>query len=250
MLFMSIVGASNSRAANVSRACYGIIALVVSAAFVIQLVVLFTGGADANSGSNESAASNATKLIHFFSYFTIQSNLFVLATTIALLLRPDRDGRLWRVARLDALLGIVITGLVYDLVLAREIHLTGAALVATIGFHYISPWATLLTWVISGPRPRISWRTVAAAFIWPVLWIGYTFAHGAMTGWYPYPFLDAAEKGYAAAVAGTAVVFVIACVLAVAFRLADRLPAVRYGRSPGEGAGVPEVSAGSATGPR
>ena len=50
-----------------------------------------------------------------------------------------------------------------------------------------------------------------------------------MTGWYPYPFLDAATKGYAAAIAGTGVVFVIAYVLAVAFRLSDRLPAVPLG---------------------
>jgi hypothetical protein len=243
MQFMSIVAAPDSRTATVARTCYAVLALVVTAAFVIQLIVLFTGGADANSVSTESGVGMATKLIRFFSYFTIQSNLFVLATTIALLLRPDRDGRLWRVARLDALLGIVITGLVYDLVLAREIHITGWALVATIGFHYISPWATLLAWAVFGPRPRITWRTVAAAFIWPLLWIGYTFAHGAVTGWYPYPFLDAATKGYAAAIAGTGVVFVIACVLAVAFRLTDRLPAVPLGRSPRSGAGVPEVSA-------
>jgi hypothetical protein len=33
-------------------------------------------------------------------------------------------------------------------------------------------------------------------FAWPLLWIVYTFAHGAATGWYPYPFLDAHTHGY------------------------------------------------------
>jgi hypothetical protein len=131
---------------------------------------------------------------------------------------------LWRVAHLDALLGIIITGLVFDVVLARQVHLTGAAFWATIGFHYVAPWAALLGWLGFGPRPRISWRTVVAAFIWPALWIGYTFAHGAATDWYPYPFLDVSKKGYATALINTAVVVIIAAALATALRFLDVLP--------------------------
>ena len=73
----------------------------------------------------------------------------------------------------NALLGIIITGLVYETVLARLVDPQGWALVATIGFHYIAPWATLIGWLIFGPRPRIAWRTTLLAFIWPVLWLVY-----------------------------------------------------------------------------
>jgi Na+-transporting NADH:ubiquinone oxidoreductase subunit NqrB len=72
----------------------------------------------------------------------------VLATALVLAWRPTFDGRVWRVVRLDALLGILITGLVFAIVLAPQVHLTGAALVATIGFHYIAPWATLAAWLL------------------------------------------------------------------------------------------------------
>ena len=128
---------------------------------MIQLIVLFSGGADANSGSTESGVGMATKLIRFFSYFTIQSNLSCSPPH-----RPAAAPTAQQLWRWPAP-GIVITGLVYDLVLAREIHLTGAALVATIGFHYISPWATVATWAVFGPgrgspgarsRPRSSGR--------------------------------------------------------------------------------------------
>lgn len=27
-------------------------------------------------------------------------------------------------------------------------------------------------------------------------WLAYTMAHGALTGWYPYPFLNADKLGY------------------------------------------------------
>lgn len=230
---MSIALVRSSRAACVARIWYAAIAVVISVAFVIQFVLLFTGGADANSGSSEARVSIGIRLVRLFSYFTIESNLIVLAVVITLLIRPDRDGPVWRVVRLDALLGIVITGLVFSIVLAPEVHLTGAAELANIGLHYIAPWATLLAWIVFGPRPRIGWHTIAGAFIWPVLWIAYTFAHGAVTGWYPYPFLDAATKGYAAAFAGTAAVVVIALLLSVAFKFLDRLPVPDYLRSRG-----------------
>jgi hypothetical protein len=223
----------SSRAADVARVWYAVIALVIIVSFVIQLVLLFAGGTDANSGSSEATVAIGTRLIRLFSYFTIESNLIVLVIVVTLLIRPDRDGSFWRVVRLDALLGIFITGLVYAIVLAPQIHLTGAALAATIGFHYIAPLATLLAWIFFGPRPRIRWHTVGAAFVWPVLWLVYTFAHGAVTGWYPYPFLDAAKKGYAGALTSTAFVVLIAFALAVVLKVLDRLPSPDYVRSPG-----------------
>lgn len=210
-----------------SRLWHGLLVAVIVASLITQLVLLVNGGADANSGSSGATVALGTRLVRLFSYFTIESNLIVLAVAVTLALRLRCDGPLWRVVHLDALLGIVITGLVYDIVLARQVHLTGPALWAGIGFHYFSPWAMLLGWVALGPRPRIGWRTVAYAFIWPVLWIVYTFAHGAASKWYPYPFLNASKLGFGAALINTIGVVVIAAVLAVAFRLLDRLPDLR-----------------------
>lgn len=218
------------RAAIASRAWNGAIALVVAVAFAIQLVLVFTGGSDANSGDAVGSASLLTRLIRMFSYFTIQSNLLVLIVTISLVLAPSRDGPLWRVLHLDALLGIVITGLVFGFVLSKQVHPTGAAHWATVGFHYIAPWAMLLGWLLFGPRPRIDRRTIGAAFIWPVLWIGYTLLHGAATDWYPYPFLDVTVKGYPRALANTGLVVLIALVLIAIFAALDRLPTLRSRR--------------------
>ncbi|MEJ2852126.1 MULTISPECIES: Pr6Pr family membrane protein [unclassified Saccharothrix] len=194
------------------------------ASLCIQLVLIFTGGADANSG--QTTGGLGVRLWRLFSYFTIQSNLIVLVTAAVLALRPTRDGPVWRVVRLDGLLGILITGLVFAIVLAPQVHLTGAALVATIGFHYISPWATIGAWLALGPRPRITWGTVAAAFVWPVAWLLYIFTQGAFTRWYPYPFLDVTKLGLADALRNALLVVAVAVVFAVVFKLLDeRLPA-------------------------
>ncbi|QFU86241.1 Pr6Pr family membrane protein [Amycolatopsis sp. YIM 10] len=205
---------------RVSRWWHGVLALVIIGSLVIQLVLVFTGGADANSG--QTGGGVGLRLWRLFSYFTIESNLFVLVTALVLARNPAADGRLWRIVRLDALLGILITGLVFAIVLAPQVHLTGAALVATIGFHYISPWACVVAWLFFGPRPRMSWGTVAGAFVWPVAWLVYIFTQGAFTRWYPYPFLDAGELGFGVAARNALLVVALALVLAVLFKLLDR----------------------------
>lgn len=164
----------------------------------------------------------ATRLIRLFSYFTIQSNLFVLGAAVTLALDPSRDGPAWRVLRLDALLGITVTGLVYWTLLAPVVDLHGTALAAGLGFHLVAPVGTLVAWALVGPRPRVTWSTVRWAFLWPLAWIGWTFGHGALTGWYPYPFLDVTAIGYARALLGVAVVLVLGVALLLLFRWLDR----------------------------
>ena len=218
--------------AKIARVWVGAIAVVVAIALTIQIVLIFTGGQDVNAFQSTAGESLATRFVRLFSFFTIQSNIFVLATSLALALNIYRDGRVWRIVRMDALLGIIITGLVYETVLARLVHPEGWALAATIGFHYISPWATLIGWLIFGPRPRITWSTTALAFIWPVLWLVYTFVHGAVTGWYPYPFLDVNLIGLADSLRNSAFVLLIGVVIAVVLTLLDHhLPSLVRSRS-------------------
>jgi hypothetical protein len=214
-------GATDARA-RAARIWFGGIAVVVGVALIIQLVLVFTGGQDVNSFQPTTNQSLGEKLVNLFSYFTIQSNLWVLGTSIALAVSIRRDGRLWRVVRIDAMLGIIITGLVYEGLLAALVHPTGWALAATIGFHYISPWATLIGWLIFGPRPRMSWTAAAFAFIWPVAWLVYTFVRGAIINWYPYPFLDVSLIGFGDSVRNCVVVLLIGMAIAAVLTLLDR----------------------------
>jgi hypothetical protein len=96
-----------------------------------------------------------------------------------------------------------------------------------MGFHLVSPVGTLVVWLLLGPRPRVTWSTAAWAFVWPFAWVGGTLLHGAVTGWYPYPFLDAGAIGYPRALLGTAVVLVLGVLVALLFVWLDRrLPKV------------------------
>jgi len=205
-----------------SRAWHLILAIVVAASLALQVWLLLAGGQDVSSGQTSAHVGPTTRFVRFFSYFTIQSNLIVLFVAIGLAADPRRDGRFWRVARLDALLGIAVTGIVFATLLSGLVNPTGAGAWANAGFHYVSPAMTLAGWLLFGPRPRIDARSLALAFAWPVAWLAYTLVHGAATGWYPYPFLDVGKVGYARSIANMAAVLVGACALAAALAVLDR----------------------------
>lgn len=209
------------RSPAASRAWHAVLALVVAASLVTQTVLLLDGGTDANSGEG-GVVPLGTRFVRFFSFFTVQSNLLVLFAAVTLVLDPARDGRLWRVLRLDALLGITVTGLVFGTVLAPYLNPTGVAWWVNAGFHYVSPVMAVVGWLLFGPRPRGGGRVVAWALVWPLAWVAWTFARGAVTGWYPYPFLDAGELGFWVALRSTGVVVVLSVLLLVVFHRLDR----------------------------
>jgi hypothetical protein len=139
-------------------------------------------------------------LVNTFSYFTIQSNVLVLVTSIVLCVQPDVAGTPWRILRLAALCGITVTGVVYTTVLAPYVHLSGWGLAYDYVFHYVVPASSVVGFVFVGPRRRF--RSIDFLYMaWPVLWLAYTMARGAIAhpefrgfgeaaSHYPYRFLD------------------------------------------------------------
>jgi hypothetical protein len=96
--------------AGVVRFCFGATFAIATFSLGLQFVQDWLGVWD-DPGTVE--PSHAVRIWRFFSYFTTQANLLVIATSLSLTVRADRDGSGWRVARLDALAGITITGLVH-----------------------------------------------------------------------------------------------------------------------------------------
>lgn len=166
--------------------------LVSMVGVVIELAVVITGVSTVLSETTESLG---VRLWHFVSYFTIQTNLLVIVTVLPLIRNGGHDGRTWRVFRLAALVMIAVTGLVHWFLLRPLSTLTGVEAVGDVLVHVAVPVLTVIGWLLFGPRPRIGARTVAWSLAWPVGWLVYTLIVGALTGWYPYPFLDVAARG-------------------------------------------------------
>lgn len=161
-------------------------------ALALQLVLVGTGSAVL---AEHDPPGLALRLGRFASYFTIQSNLLVAVAAITLARDPTREGTGWRVLRLAGIVGITLTGLVHFFLLRPLLDLDGLDYLADKLLHVAVPLLALVGWAVFGPRPRASLRTAGLACLWPLAWLAWTLGVGALTGWYPYPFLDPAQDG-------------------------------------------------------
>jgi hypothetical protein len=125
--------------------------------------------------------------------------------------------------RLDGVVATTAASIIYAIVLRPVVELPGPWWVASdIGLHYLAPVMTLAGWIAFGPRRRIELGTVARAMVWPALWCSWTLGHGAVTGWYPYPFIDVPVLGYPRALANAAVVIILLLACCAGAWVADR----------------------------
>lgn len=192
-----LVTAPSARRERPAAIWHAVTALVTILSLLVQIVLTSRG--DNVLIVNGQVPGLVTRLIRFFSYFTVQSNILVAITATMLALNPHRDGRVFRVLRLMALFGITITFITYVTLLAPIVNLTGVAVLTDTGLHYVAPLMTVIGWFLFGPRPRIDENTLILSLIWPVLYMLYTLAHGAASDWYPYPFIDVTKLGYLSA---------------------------------------------------
>lgn len=213
---------------RVARGWNFVIALLVAAGLVVQLwIAIRVGGIPKGHVTGTLAGTAlANRVLRVFSFFTIQSNLLSGVTSAQLFRNPNRDGRIWRAARLAALFGITVTGIVYSTVLAKIHEPHGWMETSTnTAFHYIVPIMMVVGWLLFGPRPRIERRTILRALLWPVAWFGYILVYGRITKWYPYPFVDVSTHGYGRVIINAAAVVVVLFVVTSIYWLVDhRLP--------------------------
>ncbi|WP_406638220.1 Pr6Pr family membrane protein [Amycolatopsis sp. WGS_07] len=195
-----------------ARLWFGVTAVVVLAALVIQIVALVP--------AQGRYASFGGRVANLFTYFTIISNLLVLVTGAAFA-RGRGTSPLMRVLWLDALVGIVVTGVVYQVALAGLYELHGLSLAADILLHRVTPVLCVLGWLIFAPRV-LEWRTVWWSLVYPLAWLVFTLIRGAIDSYYPYPFVNADDLGYGQVALNCVLIGAFFIVLASGARVVDR----------------------------
>jgi hypothetical protein len=137
--------------------------------------------------------------INFFSYFTIISNILIaLAMTLPCLAPTSRLGAWFMRPPVRTVLAgyIIVVALVYHLMLRGLFHPQGWRLVCQIILHYVTPTLFVLDWLLFVPKRELSWRLAFSGLVLPVLYVGWTLVHGALAGFYPYPFINVLRLGY------------------------------------------------------
>ena len=206
------------------RSWYAATAVAVLVGLVVQIVLVAED--DARFGSA------AARVANLFTYFTIDSNLLVVVTSALVAAGRARDQTWFRALWVASLLAISITALVFHVVLAPMLPaLHGALAVANALVHTVAPLLFVAGWVMLGPRGVFQVRSVAASLLFPLAWLLFTLIRGAVSDYYPYPFLDVAAIGYARGLAHVGLVAVLLLALALALAGIDRARSRRSHRS-------------------
>jgi len=138
-------------------------------------------------------------LIQLFSFYTILSNLLmVIGLTSILIAAKSALGRffLGNTVLTSIVLYMTIVGLTYNILLRNVWHPEGLFKLADELLHVVNPLLFIIYWVAFVPKEGLKYRNVWPWLWYPFVYFIYVLIRGAISGNYPYPFLDVAKLGY------------------------------------------------------
>ncbi len=150
------------------------------------------------------------RIIFYYSFFTVLSNLMLAFSCLWLTFNPNCSRFFFKVIRLNGLVGVIITAIVYNLIL-RGIHKPPNTLLqfANESLHVILPVVGILSWLIWGPFRRIHFNVIVGSFLSMLIYGIYIFIRGYFTHQYPYPFINVVNVGYVKALYSAGLVFIL-----------------------------------------
>lgn len=125
-------------------------------------------------------------------FFTILTNVAIGVAFAAMALNRRWLSDAW-VGGL--LLWILVVGLVYHILLARDLPVGSLEWWADLGLHTAVPLAVLAVWLGFAPSGGLMFRHAAYWVAWPMLYAAYALLRGMADGEYPYFFLDPTKQG-------------------------------------------------------
>ena len=175
-------------------------------ALTLQYALVLTGTLGADS---------FTRSINFFSYFTILTNILAaLALTLPWLAPQSVPGRFFSrpSVRTAIVTYIIIVMTIVYFVLRHLTTLQGWNFVADLLLHYVMPVLFVIDWLLFVPKQSLKVTDTFGWLAYPIVYLIWTFVHGAYSGFYPYPFLNNSELGIARVLlneAGLLVIFLV-----------------------------------------
>ncbi len=184
--------------------------------------------------------STSTRFFQTFSYYTVQSNLWVLIF-FGVLLWFEIKKRPWdypwiRLFKTMFTIGIFVTFLVYHFLLRPSLGTdTGSFEVGGLNdlfVHYIVPIMTLLDYLIFDPKGKMKWYSPLFNLIRPLDYVLYLliynllggrFTFGSSTSTYPYFFLDIDRFGFLGVLQWSVLILLLYLVLGFLLYFVDGL---------------------------
>ncbi|GAB3289903.1 Pr6Pr family membrane protein [Pseudoclavibacter terrae] len=164
---------------------------------------------------------------NFFAYFTIETNMLVVLSLLlsAVATAANAQGARINAFRAAVTVYILIVGIGFALLLSGlvDVDFTAVPWNNTV-LHYVMPVVMLLDLLIDRPTKRIRFGTALIWLIFPAGYAAFSLVRGNLIGWYPYPFLNPTDQGYAPVVLTIIGLVVLGVVLTWLVTLLSRRP--------------------------
>lgn len=145
------------------------------------------------------ADSRIADTIKYISFMTIWTNIFVsLFFTFCIFARESGPARFLSRPSIQAALLIYIAavGLIYHFFLAHIWNPQGLQLAVDHILHTAVPLYYVIYWVIFGDKVHLNIRNAFNWLLYPLIYAVYALIRGAVSGKYPYYFIDVSTLGY------------------------------------------------------
>lgn len=187
------------------------------------LVLQFTISVPAYQSQGRTLAGSVLQLC---SFFTIISNFLVVVSLTILLIKPGSTvGKFFSKSSVLTGLTVYITvvGVVYNVVLRQIWHPEGLFKLADELLHTVNPLLFIIYWLVFVQKQGLKWSNTLSWLIFPFIYLVYILIRGAISGYYPYPFIDVSLLGYTKVMINSLVLLFVFLAFGALFVFAGRL---------------------------
>jgi hypothetical protein len=168
-----------------------LVAFSIAAAALLLQIVLTIDNRLANGDSLLGA------LVFYFSFFTILSNMMVAAIYLSDLV-DWRWLAWWRTPWVRGMMAgaIVLVMIVVHFLLFGLADINIWFVIADRTLHYVDPVMYALWWLVFQRHGALLWADLPKMLVYPLIYVIWAMARGAVVNEYPYPFLNVDRLGY------------------------------------------------------
>lgn len=175
---------------------------------------------------NNREVSIPETICRFFAFFTIDTNILAaLCFTFIFLQKNSRLGKFFTKASTITAITVYITivGIVYNVVLRSEWDPQGMQKLVDELLHSVLPALFIIFWLIFVPIEQLKWKNAFPWLIYPILYMAYGLGFGAITSFYPYPFVNVNKLGYNKALTNAGTILLVIFLLSLALIATGKL---------------------------
>lgn len=138
-------------------------------------------------------------LVRFFSFFTILTNILVAIVFTYQWIEPKNKFKFFLVESTKTAVGVYIfvVGFVYNTILRFIWQPKGLQMIVDEMLHAVIPIIYIIFWYVNRKPNELNYKLIFKWLAYPIVYLIMILILGSFSNYYPYPFVDVFQFGYA-----------------------------------------------------